>query len=114
MLEMRKNIQFEVQGSAKEPYTVLFLKSGNNLSAYCTCPAGQNGMYCKHRFGILKGSTKGIVSDNADQVEIVASWLAGSDVEAAMQNVKQAEDVVAAAKTKLTKAKQALAATMRD
>ena len=44
-------------------------------------------MYCKHRFGILVGKAAGIVSDNTDQVDLVSSWLSGSDVEAAMQQV---------------------------
>jgi len=33
---------FLVQGSAAEPYEVVFkLRDDNNLSAYCTCQAGQ-------------------------------------------------------------------------
>lgn len=63
--------EFLVQGSALEPYKVTFKKVGGNLSAYCTCPAGENGMYCKHRFNILEGSTKGIVSGNEADVQIV-------------------------------------------
>jgi uncharacterized Zn finger protein len=55
---------FIVQGSADEPYKVTFRRKGNNLSAYCTCPAGENGQYCKHRFRILAGCDDGIVSEN--------------------------------------------------
>jgi len=49
------SVSFSVQGSAPEPYHVLFRRNGANLSAYCTCPAGENGMYCKHRIRILQG-----------------------------------------------------------
>ena len=53
-----ERIDFLVQGSAFHPYEVKFLKrSEKNLSAYCTCPAGDNGQYCKHRFSILEGIT---------------------------------------------------------
>ena len=107
-----QQVQFEVQGSAAEPYLVRFIKSGDNLSAYCTCPAGQNGMYCKHRFLILEGETKNIVSGNGDKVELVSSWLPGSDVEAAMQNVKIMEANVERAKKELSAAKKALATAM--
>jgi uncharacterized Zn finger protein len=114
MFDKKQTAEFLVQGSAKEPYRAQFSKTGNNLSAYCTCPAGSSGMYCKHRFSILEGKAKGIVSDNADQVQLVQSWLAGSDVEAAMQIVAEKEVELAEAKKRLTQAKQALAAAMRD
>lgn len=32
-------IKFLVLGSSEYPYEVNFIKRGNNLSAYCTCPA---------------------------------------------------------------------------
>jgi uncharacterized Zn finger protein len=47
---------FLVQGSAAEPYKVIFkLRDDKNLSAYCTCQAGQKGTHCKHRINILRG-----------------------------------------------------------
>lgn len=104
--------EFLVQGSAPEPYKVTFRKVGGNLSAYCTCPAGENGMYCKHRFSILEGSIKGIVSGNEADVEIVASWLAGTDVEVAMKAVKDLEKEEERIKKQLSAAKKALARTM--
>ena len=105
---------FIVQGSAANPYEVRFKKEGDNLSAYCTCPAGKNGQYCKHRFNILGGDITKVVSGNIDEVVTVANWLPGSDVEAAMSEVKKAEDVLASAKKDLSRAKKQLAAAMRD
>ncbi|KAA0893557.1 SWIM zinc finger family protein [Oryzomonas rubra] len=105
---------FFVQGSAKEPYKVTFQKKGANLSAYCTCPAGDNGQYCKHRFSILGGVTDGIVSANELDVEIVTSWLAGSDIEAALNDVLNAEEQFEIAKLKLSTAKKQLAKVLRD
>src|SRR6266567_3653750 len=94
---MEKKVFF-VQGSAKEPYKVTFQKNGNNLSAYCTCPAGDNGQYCKHRFNILGKILAGIVSGNEIDVEIVESWLSGTDVEAALNELMDAEEKFALAK----------------
>jgi uncharacterized Zn finger protein len=106
---------FMVQGSAPEPYRVHFIKrTDTNLSAYCNCPAGLNGQYCKHRFNILNGSTKGIVSDNLDDVEIVKSWLPGSDIEAAMNEVTRLEAELAKMKKVLSLAKKNVAHAMRD
>ena len=85
---MMETITFMVQGSAAEPYRVTFKKNDSNLSAYCTCPAGENGMYCKHRFRILSGETKGIVSGNENAVASAVTWLSGTDVEQAIRELK--------------------------
>ncbi len=106
--------EFFVQGSADEPYRVTFTKSGANLGAYCTCPAGQNGMYCKHRFRILEGEATGLVSENVDDILTVGSWLSGTDVAAAMDAVKTAERDHAEAKKLLSQAKKNLARAMGD
>ncbi len=107
-------IKFLVQGSAEYPYEVIFIKRGSNLSAYCTCPAGENSQYCKHRFRILAGSNEGIVSDNKDEVMIVKAWLPGTDVEAALHEVVEKERVLEKAKKDLSAAKKKLARIMTD
>ena len=69
-------LEFLVQGSSPLPYRVAFRRrNGGNLSAYCTCPAGENGMYCKHRVHIMRGSVEGIVSDNHGDVTTVTGWV---------------------------------------
>ncbi|MDO8282550.1 MAG: hypothetical protein Q7U10_08005 [Thermodesulfovibrionia bacterium] len=107
-------IIFLVQGSAEEPYKVTFQKNGNNLSAYCTCLAGNNGQYCKHRFRILAGSTEGIVGDNKIAVDEVKSWLSGTDVESALIQVTEKERAFDEAKKALSNAKKKLAKAMLD
>lgn len=109
-----EKIIFLVQGSAKDPYKVTFQKHGNNLSAYCTCPAGENGLYCKHRINILCGITHRIVSGNEAKVRVVTSWLPGTDVEVALSAVLDAEKQYEKAKLKLSSAKNRLARAFRD
>jgi len=106
-------IIFLVQGSAPEPYRVTFTKTKNNLNAFCTCPAGDKGQYCKHRFAILSGSTASIVSENQDKVALVLSWLPGSDVEKALEEVAEAEQECDLAKKRLTLAKKKVPKAMR-
>lgn len=102
--------EFHVQGTAAEPYIVSFRRRDtNNISAYCTCPAGENGMSCKHRIRILHGLVEGIVSDNATDVTTVVGWLAGSDVETALATVEQLEKESERIKKALSAAKRALA-----
>jgi len=107
-------IKFLVQGSAPAPYRVTFTKTKTNLNAFCTCPAGDNGQYCKHRFGILSGSTKSIVSDNQNEVTIVQSWLPGSDVGKSLIEMTEAEHECDLAKKRLSLAKKKVAKAMRS
>ena len=109
-----EEICFLVQGSAEEPYRVTFRKSGNNLSAYCTCPAGENGQYCKHRINILCGIAHGIVSENKAKVQVVTLWLQGTNVEVALNAVIDAEKKYERAKLELSTAKKRLARAFRD
>jgi uncharacterized Zn finger protein len=113
--ESMEEISFLVLGSAEEPYRVDFVKRSNtSLSAYCTCPAGENGQYCKHRFSILDGINKGIVSNNQDQVLTIQSWLSGTELEAAIIIMKELNAEAERIKKALTKAKKNVARAMRD
>ncbi len=106
---------FQVQGSSDDPYEVHFMRQEDgNVSAYCTCTAGFNGQYCKHRFTILEGIGKGLVSSNEQDVAAVAQWLPGSNIQEAMDEITHAEEKVKEAKKVLSAAKKALAKTMRD
>ncbi len=109
-----KIIYFSVQGSATEPYKVTFQKNGNKLSAYCTCPAGKHGQYCKHRFRILGGLTDDIVSNNVSAVDEVKSWLSGTDVESVLTEVAKKGNAFEKAKKEFSIAKKKLARTMND
>ena len=109
-----ERIDFLVKGSSPQPYQVTFTKKGANVSAYCTCPAGENGQCCKHRFGILAGSDANLIDPNPVDVARVSSWLPGSDIETAWVEVKQLEHEAEQIKFQLSKAKKALAKAMRD
>ncbi|WP_175675452.1 SWIM zinc finger family protein [Burkholderia ambifaria] len=107
-----ETIGFLVQGSAATPYELSFSKDGNTVTAFCTCPAGETGTACKHRLSILAGVKSGVISDNVDQVQVVASWLPGSNLETRMAEPDNAEKAVEAAKKAVSAAKKRLAATM--
>ncbi len=112
-------VVFSVRGSTPDPYTVTITKSGDNITARCTCPAFRNGLHCKHRVRILAGSAEGIVSGNQDQVEVVRSWLPGSDVEKALAELTEAERSHATTKGEEVKralglAKVRLASALKD
>lgn len=106
--------EFRVKGSSTEPYKVVIQLEGQNLTARCDCAAGKNGMHCKHRYNILSGSKKDIVSGNEDEVKEAASWLSGTDVEAAMQDLMEVEVRAEEIKLELKAAKKLVASAMRD
>ncbi len=109
-----EEIYFLIQGSAPEPYRVTFRKRGDNLNVYCTCPARENGQYCKHRIKILSGITDGIVSGNEAEVQIAISWVSGSDLELALNSFADAEKQFEKAKLSFSAAKKRLARVLRD
>ena len=110
-----EEIAFDIQGSAPDPYRVVFVRrSQTNLSAHCSCPAGENGKCCKHRFAILDGVQNGLVSSNADDIKIVQSWLSGTDVEKALLKMRALEKEAEKIKRELSSAKHDLAKAMRD
>ena len=105
---------FSVKGSSPEPYEVTFIKDGSSLTALCTCPAGQFGSYCKHRIAILDGKSDSISSGNADQAPTVTEWLVGTDVEAALSELRAAEKTTEFAKEDLAALKKKLARAMNS
>lgn len=107
-------VRFQVQGSAPDPYEVRFVRQGNSgLFAFCTCPAGEKGQHCKHRLAILSGETKGIVSGNEGEAGLVLSWLTGSDLEEALNDLDAAEITLAEAKSRVSSAKRRVGRVMQ-
>jgi len=109
-----EQLHFLVQGSTPNPYEVTFIKDGDSLTAICSCPAGEFGNFCKHRIGILDGSTNAIKSDNAGQVPLVQEWLTGTDVEAALLELRTAEKDAKTNKSAVVSAKRKLARAMNS
>lgn len=105
-------IKFLVQGSSSEPYEVKFIKIEGKLNAYCNCPAGEKGTYCKHRINILSGSHEAIVSDNISEVKTIKDWLIGTQLEVTLAEYKEAEKAAETAKKRLSSAKKKLSKTM--
>ena len=107
-------LEFLVKGSAKDPYEVIFIKDGENLTAICTCPAGTYGNVCKHRISIIDGDSKSVVSENAADVETIVAWVVGTDIEAALKEMRDAEAAGAGSTNALKVAKANLAKTLNS
>jgi hypothetical protein len=102
-------VEFLVQGSAPNPYRVVFRKIGLNFTATCTCPAGEVGQHCKHRIRIILGDPTDIVSKNVESVIEVQNWVKGTDVESALDDMLDAEKYFEDAKKRLSLMKKRFA-----
>jgi hypothetical protein len=77
-------LEFMVQGSAVEPYTVRFWREGANLRSSCSCQAGTHGLACKHRLNLLEGDVTQLVNGITSDIQRLRELCAGSDVEPAL------------------------------
>jgi uncharacterized Zn finger protein len=107
-------VEFLVQGSAPDPYRVVFKKIGSNFTATCTCPAGEAGQHCKHRIRIILSDPTGIVSKNVESVSEVISWVKGTDVESALVDMLDAEKSFEDTKKRLSLLKKRFARLLMD
>ena len=101
-----------VKGSSSDPYELTFIKDGASLTALCNCPAGTFGNLCKHRVAILDGDGAAAVADDADKISRVVAWLAGTDVEAALAQLRDVEASDTATKSDLLAAPNPLSKAM--
>ena len=101
-------IKFLIQGSQEDPYRVDFSMNGTSLTAHCSCPAGENGMYCKHRIRILCGDDEGIVSGNKEDIKLVIENLKNSTLYVPFQEYFASEDNYEKAKKDLSVKKKHL------
>ena len=103
-----EQITLQVKGSSSDPYEITFIKDGDNLTALCTCPAGSFGNLCKHRVAILDGKSAAVLDDDKVKVARAVEWLAGSDVEKALLELRKIEALPDTTKDALVAAKRKL------
>lgn len=109
-----EQLTIQVKGSSPEPYETTFIKDDNSLTALCTCPAGSFSNVCKHRVAILDGKAGAVLDDDRGKVPKVVEWLAGTDVEAALLELREVEADKNADKDALVAAKRNLARAMNS
>jgi len=111
---MTETLEFTVQGSKGDKYHVAVRRAGGNLTATCTCRAGQNGVHCKHRMALLVGDVSNLISDNDSDVTALAEIIKGTDVETALKSLAAAEEALQAAKGEVSQRKKALSRALND
>lgn len=76
-----QRLEFLVEGSKGDEYRIIFERYGDNLNAYCSCPAGDSGTYCKHRFALMDGVAEDLIGGNENDVHKLKNLMAGTDLE---------------------------------
>ena len=109
-----EQLTIQVKGSSSDPYELTFIKDGDSLTALCTCPAGNFGGSCKHRVAILDNDAAAVVDGDEGKVAVVVEWLGGTDVEAALQEMRETSAAPNATKVSLAAAKKKLAKAMNS
>lgn len=107
-----ETIVFAVQGSSPEPYRVTFERKHSEVRAFCTCTAGQNGLYCKHRMNLLQGVVNGMVAGDLEKLSVLAGWLGNSRLGLAARQLDAAELALEQAKRRVSNARKALSLAM--
>ena len=108
-------VEVRIEGSSGTPYAVSFSRDGNILTTSCTCPAGDKRTHCKHRLALFAGDLTQVRGNmQADLAQQIATILAGTGVEAALQALAAADAEARAAADRLKRAKRALDRAMHQ
>lgn len=105
-------IRFSVRGSKGDIYDVTFEESDGRVHAFCTCKAGQYGLYCRHRIRLMNGEYDRIAGENTEDLCRLREMLRGSDLESKYRAVTEAEKLYVSAKKVLDEAKGEFARAM--
>ncbi len=68
---------------------------------------------CKHRLAILRGNPSGLVEPNQSDIDMLARWLSGSQVEQELHALTIAEDALKHADAEFKSVKKRLATLLR-
>lgn len=98
----------EVAGSSGEVHVIHATRNGEQLVMTCTCEAGKKHMACRHRLALLAGDGNATLGDNTNAAALIAEWLVGSNIEAALRDLAEAESEAEAAKRKVSAMKRRL------
>ena len=112
---MSKKLEFTVSSSSSsELYYVHLHRYENKLICTCTCPAGQKQQACKHRLSILDGDMTNVQGGDTDRASEIKDFLVGSDVETALEKLRDLNSQKDALDKQIKAQKKLLSRTLQD
>jgi len=95
-----------VKSSSGDPYTVRFHIDKNNLSAFCSCPAGIYRKLCKHILHIISND-ESILYDRTQTklMEQIGTRLQKTTIPSLLSELNKSEEILKKAQQRIKKAK---------
>jgi uncharacterized Zn finger protein len=108
-MDIDNYIEILSKSSSGNPYTVRFYMEENGISAFCSCPAGENRKLCKHIIRIIN-SDDSILFDNNQKNLLgkINSHLQNTDIPRLVSSLRENEILLEKTQENVKKAKKAL------
>lgn len=108
-MNMSNYIEILAKSSLGNPYTVRFYLEENEISAFCSCPAGDNRKLCKHVKRIIAGDDSILFDSNQKNIFLkIGSHLERTTIPILLSKLSESEIVLENAQKNFKKAKKAL------
>lgn len=102
-------IEILAKSSSGDPYTVRFYLEENEISAFCSCPAGENRKLCKHVKRIIVGDDSILFDNNQRKVLLeIGSHLERTSIPSLLSKLNESEIMLENVQKNIKKAKKAL------
>ncbi|MDP2214742.1 SWIM zinc finger family protein [Phenylobacterium sp.] len=102
-------IHFRVASSSgADAYDVVAWAKPGELAMTCSCPAGENGLACKHRLELLAGDVGRVVEIVVGRAEDLANFKGDNPITRRLAEIAGLEAEQVALKKRLQQAKKAL------
>ena len=107
-MDVKKPIVISAKSSSSDtPYIVECYLEENTVSVFCSCPAGENQMLCKHVRQILAGDDSILYDRNQkNELEKISNHLQKTQIPSLALELKKSEDLLEEAKKNVEKAKK--------
>lgn len=108
-MDIENYIEILSKSSSRNPYTVRFYIEENEISAFCSCPAGENRKLCKHVMRIINGDDS-ILYDSSQKtiLDEICSHLQRTSIPSLLSELRESEIFLKKAQKDAKKAKKAL------
>ncbi len=104
---MENRIEILAKSSSGGSYTVRFYLEENEISAFCSCPAGDNRKLCKHVMRLITGDDSILYDSNQKKILIKScSHLQSTVVPLLLSELNKSEIMLENAKKNAKKAKK--------
>jgi DNA polymerase-3 subunit epsilon len=77
----KEALRFLVKGSTGNIYEITARRTANRLRMTCTCQAGQNHIWCKHRTALIDGDVSNLVSGTLSEIKKLSEWTLDAEIE---------------------------------